>query len=249
MRRQQLHSFQTTIFIYRIIPMQLLKYLQAQGIGSRKSCQWLIENDCVEINGQIENHPKQEIQPQEVHTLTIDGEPHIVVPLPYFYILLNKPADYETSHKPSDYPSIFSLLPDQLRNLDLQAIGRLDADTTGVILITNDGQFNHRMTSPKHKVDKLYQACLKHPADESLCQTLMAGVLLHDDNETVAATAAELSNPTTLLLTLREGKYHQVKRMVAAAGNRVEQLHRLRFGSWDEDDLAIGEWKFIYPNE
>ena len=166
-----------------------------------------------------------------------------------FYILLNKPADYETSHKPRDYPSIFSLLPDQLRNLDLQAIGRLDADTTGVILITNDGQFNHRMTSPKHKVDKLYQACLKHPADESLCQTLINGVLLHDDNETVAATAAELSNPTTLLLTLREGKYHQVKRMVAAAGNRVEQLHRLRFGSWDEDGLAIGEWKFIYPNE
>ena len=229
--------------------MQLLKYLQAQGIGSRKSCQWLIENDCVAINGQTVNFPKQEIQPEDVHTLSIDGEPKIVVPLPYFYILLNKPAGYETSHKPRDYPSIFSLLPDQLRELDLQAVGRLDADTTGVILITNDGQFNHRMTSPKHKVDKLYQACLKHPADDHFCQTLLNGVLLHDDNEIVSANAAELSTPTTLLLTIREGKYHQVKRMVAAAGNRVEQLHRLRFGDWNEDGLAPGEWKFIRADE
>ena len=229
--------------------MQLLKYLQAQGLGSRKQCQWLIEHNCVAINGQLHKQVKAEIDLTAVATLHIDGEPVVAVPLPYFYILLHKPTDYETSHKPKSYPSVFSLLPDHMRNIAMQAIGRLDADTTGVLLITNDGQFNHRMTSPKHKVDKLYQACLKHPADESLCQTLLNGVLLHDDNETVAATAAELSGPTTLLLTLREGKYHQVKRMVAAAGNRVEQLHRLRFGSWNEDGLAIGEWKLIYPNE
>ena len=114
-----------------------------------------------------------------------------------------------------------------------------------MLLITNDGQFNHRMTSPKHKVDKIYRATLKHAAAPSLCAQLQAGVLLHDDNETVAAQAAELHDAHTLILTIREGKYHQVKRMVAAAGNRVEHLHRLQFGPWDTQDLQAGEWRFI----
>ena len=80
--------------------MQLIKYLQSQGIGSRKQCQWLIQNDCVEINDTVYNDAKADIDPAEVQTLRIDGEDIVVVPMPYFYILLNKPADYETSHKP-----------------------------------------------------------------------------------------------------------------------------------------------------
>ena len=225
--------------------MQLLKYLQAQGLGSRKQCQWLIDNDCVAVNGEIRNDGKSEIDSAEVRTLHIDGEAVQAVPQPYFYIVLNKPADYETSHKPRDYPSVFSLFPDHMRNIDMQAVGRLDADTTGVLLITNDGRFNHRMTSPKYKAAKLYRAGLKHPADETFCQSLKNGVLLHDDDETVQAAEAVLENPHTLLLTITEGKYHQVKRMVAAAGNRVETLHRLKFGEWSAEHLAPGEWQFI----
>ena len=228
--------------------MQLLKYLQAQGLGSRKQCQWLIEHNCVAINGQLHKQVKAEIDLTAVATLHIDGEPVVAVPLPYFYILLHKPTDYETSHKPKSYPGVFSLFPDHMRNIAMQAIGRLDADTTGVLLITNDGQFNHRMTSPKHKVAKLYQVGLKHAAAADLCTQLCKGVLLHDDNETVHAAAAELANPHTLLLTITEGKYHQVKRMVAAAGNRVESLHRLRFGTWECADLAPGQWRFIQPD-
>ena len=225
--------------------MQLLKYIQSQGLGSRKQCQWLIDNDCIAINGEIYNRARDDIDPSQVHTLSVDGEEIAAVPMPYFYILLHKPADYETSHKPQQYPSIFSLFPDHMRNIDMQAVGRLDADTTGIILITNDGQFNHRVTSPKHKVPKLYRVTLKHPADDTLCTTLKNGVLLHDDNETVAAAEAVLADPITLMMTITEGKYHQVKRMVAAAGNRVEQLHREEFGDWNVDDLAAGEWKFI----
>jgi len=116
-----------------------------------------------------------------------------------------------------------------------------------VLLITNDGAFNHRQTSPKHHVAKLYRATLKHPAGESLCAALRQGVLLHDDNETVSAAAAKLENPHSLLLTITQGKYHQVKRMVAAAGNRVEALHRLRFGDWECEDLLPGQWCFIQP--
>ena len=128
-----------------------------------------MKHGLVQINGATVPDDKADISPDSVQTLTVDGEDAVVIPLPYFYILLNKPAGYETSHKPHDYPSVFSLLPDQVRAADIQAVGRLDADTTGVLLITNDGQFNHRMTSPKHKVDKIYRATLKHAADPSLC--------------------------------------------------------------------------------
>ena len=228
--------------------MNLIKYLQAQGIGSRRQCQWLVQNALIQINGGTQGNGKAEVQPETVQSLTVDGEEAVVIPLPYFYILLNKPAGYEVSHKPRDYPSVFTLLPDQVRAADIQAVGRLDADTTGVLLITNDGQFNHRMTSPKHKAAKLYRVTLKHAADETLCRSLKNGVLLHDDNETVRADHAELQDAHTLLLTISEGKYHQVKRMVAAAGNRVAQLHRQQFGDWDTQDLAAGEWRFIQPD-
>ena len=226
--------------------MNLLKYLQAQGIDSRKGCQWLIKHQLVQINGQIMDKEKTEITPSEVQTLYIENEEAIVIPLPFYYILLNKPTNFETSHKPRDYPSIFTLLPDQLRATDIQAIGRLDADTTGVLLLTNDGQFNHRMTSPKHHVTKVYRVRLKHPIDEHYCTTLKQGVLLHDENEMVRADDAQLMDSTTILLTISTGKYHQVKRMCAAAGNRVIALHRERFGDWDTQDLQAGEWRFIY---
>lgn len=225
--------------------MNIIKYLQAQGIDTRKGCQWLVKHQLVQINGDTIASDKAEVQPENVRSLSIEGEDALIIPLSHFYILLNKPADYETSHKPQQYPSVFSLFPDHMRNIDMQAVGRLDADTTGVLLITNDGQFNHRVTSPKHKVPKIYRVTLKHPADDSLCETLKNGVLLHDDNETVHAAEAVLENPTTLLMTITEGKYHQVKRMVAAAGNRVEHLHRDEFNGRTVENLASGEWKFI----
>lgn len=227
--------------------MNLLKYLQAQGLGTRKSCLYWIRNGLVCINGQVCDNEKTSIDVNTVEDLSIDGEAVLVIPQPYYYIVLNKPANYETSHKPRDYPSVFTLLPDQLRATPIQAIGRLDADTTGVLLLTNDGQFNHRMTSPKHKVSKLYRVVLKYPASQDLCAILKQGVLLHDDNEMVAALEAELESRNVLLLTINEGKYHQVKRMVAAAGNRVEALHRVRFGHWDTQGLEVGGWCFIQP--
>lgn len=227
--------------------MKLIKFLQYQGIGSRKQCLWLIKNQYVYINSICMTDADEDIQSSEVKTLTIDDEAVTVIPEPYFYILLHKPADYETSHKPKHYPSVFSLFPDNMRNIDMQAVGRLDADTTGALLITNDGKLNHYLTSPSHKVPKLYEVTLKHAADDTLCQALKNGILLHDDNETVSAAEAVLTNPTTLMMTITEGKYHQVKRMVAAAGNRVERLHRPKFGTLELNELKEGEWKFIEP--
>ena len=224
--------------------MQLFKYLQSQGIGSRKECVRLIESGRVAVNGVVADDPRSTVAPDKVSTLSVDGTAYTVVPMPYFYIVLNKPEGYETSHKPQQYPSVFSLFPDHMRRIDMQAVGRLDADTTGILLITNDGGFNHRQTSPKHKVAKIYRVALKHPADETLCDRLKAGVLLHDENETVAAADAVLAAPDVLMLTITEGKYHQVKRMVAAAGNRVAQLHRTQFGGLTADDMPLGQWRF-----
>lgn len=224
--------------------MQAVKYLQAQGIGSRKLCRELLSCGSVAVNGEVIDE-RSDIDSGSVKSLEIDGESLTVIPLPFYYILLNKPANYETSHRPRDYPSVFSLFPDHLRATDMQAVGRLDADTTGVLLITNDGAFNHRMTSPKHHVAKRYRVGLKHEVDADWCRQLTDGVLLHDDNEIVRAAAAEMVDDRTLLLTICEGKYHQVKRMVAAAGNRVETLHREQFHRWAVQDLAVGEWCFI----
>lgn len=143
--------------------MKLIKYLQYQGIGSRKQCQWLIAGGYVFINGTCMDDTDADIDSSSVETLDIDGEAVTVVPEPYFYIMLNKPEDYETSHKPKHYRSVFSLFPDNMRNIDMQAVGRLDADTTGVLLITNDGKLNHNLTSPSRKIPKLYEVTTIKP--------------------------------------------------------------------------------------
>jgi 16S rRNA pseudouridine516 synthase len=139
-----------------------------------------------------------------------------------------------------------SLLPPPLRNRGVQPIGRLDEDTTGVLLLTDDGSLIHRLTSPKHHVAKVYEVTTKHPVSDELIGRLLAGVVLDDDPATVRAEGAERSAECGLRLTLVEGKYHQVKRMVAAAGNRVEQLHRSRFAGFGlPADLAPGGWVWL----
>ncbi|MBR6026068.1 MAG: pseudouridine synthase [Neisseriaceae bacterium] len=225
--------------------MNIIKYLQAQGVGSRKQCQILLNEQRIRLNGKP---PEEEVDISVSHQLTIDEDNWQTMPLPYFYILMNKPANYETSHKPQHYPSVFSLLPSHFRQT-IQAIGRLDADTTGVLILTNDGKLNHFLTSAKNHVPKQYRITLKHSADDNLCSKLCDGVLLHDENETLSAKDAYLENENTLMMTIESGKYHQVKRMIASAGNRVETLHRVRFGKIDTKGLAIGKWCFIQADE
>lgn len=226
--------------------MRLDDYLHAQGLGSRRFCRRLAQTGAVAVNGQTlpEDAP---ITPENVQTLTIHGEARLIRPVPYFYLRLNKPADYETSKRPSAYPSVWQLLSPEIRQ-DAQALGRLDADTEGVLIFTNDGAFNHHLTHPKHHIEKEYRVHLKHPAAPDLCAKLKAGVELHDDGLCVAR-AATLETPQRLRLLITGGKYHQVKRMIAAAGNRVEYLERLRFHHWRVDDLARGEWAFFNPND
>ena len=169
------------------------------------------------------------------------------------YLMLHKPVGTECSQKPSTYPSIYTLLPSPLRMRPqkgsvqgVQAVGRLDQDTTGLLLLTDDGKFIHRMSSPRHHVPKVYEVGVKHALDERQVRRLLEGVVLDDDPTPVRAASCEALSAHHVRLTLTEGKYHQVKRMVAAVGNRVETLHRSQIGGLRlPQDLAPGQWRWL----
>ena len=225
--------------------MQLERLLQKHGFGTRKGCRGLIRDERVAVNGQICDDPFADI-PTANLVFSVDG-----VDWPYAEfasLVLNKPAGYECSRKPQHHPSVLELLPRPLRERDVQPIGRLDEDTTGLLLITDDGQLNHQLSSARRKVPKIYLATTKHPLDQAQIDQLLAGVLLNDEPEPIAAAGAEIVGDHLLRLTVTEGKYHQVKRMVAAVGNRVEALHREAVGQLSlPDDLPPGEWRWLTP--
>jgi 16S rRNA pseudouridine516 synthase len=223
--------------------MKLAQVLFSQGMGARRECEGLIAAGLVTIAGQVCDDPFAEVEPDGL-VFNVRG-----VPWPYHakaLIVLNKPAGHECSQKPKHHPSVYSLLPAPLRMRDVQAVGRLDEDTTGLLLLTDDGALIHRLTSPKHHVPKVYEVGCKHAVDDSQVRQLLAGVTLLDDPAPVRAAACEATGEHTLSLTLTEGKYHQVKRMIAAVGNRVETLHRSRYGALAlPADLAPGQWRWL----
>ena len=228
--------------------MKLAQILFSQGFGTRRACEGLVLGGYVRIDGAVQPDPDLDL-PTAGLVLNVEGRdwPFHAPAL----IVLNKPAGFECSKKPRHHPSVYSLLPAPLLRRDVQAVGRLDEDTTGLLLFTDDGQLLHRWTSPKHHLPKLYDVSCKHPLDEEQLSRLRAGVVLNDDPAPVSALAAELWDGAApglhgLRLTLAEGKYHQVKRMLAAVGNRVEALHRSRFGQFDlPTDLAPGAWRWL----
>lgn len=242
--------------------MQLQEVLFTQGFGTRRVCAGLVQQGRVQYReadaaGQDMRaclEPSTEVQAQGL-VFRVQG-----VEWPFHdkaYLMLHKPAGTECSQKPSTYPSIYTLLPSPLRLRPqkaavqgVQAVGRLDQDTTGLLLLTDDGKFIHRMSSPRHHVPKVYEVALKHPLDEGQVRRLLDGVVLDDGPQPVLAAACEAVSERHLRLTLTEGKYHQVKRMVAAVGNRVEALHRSRIGGLVlPPDLEPGQWRWLSPDD
>lgn len=229
--------------------MEIYRFLHQQGAGSRKECRELVARGLVKLNGNVEKDCRRGIVPSEITSITIDKDTWAPLTLP-LYIMLHKPINYETSHRPSHYPSVFSLLPERFTRLGINAVGRLDADTTGLLLLTTDGPLIHALTAPRRAVAKHYRVGLKYPASESFVDTLNAGVLLHGESTPVYPEAVEKLDSDTLMLAITEGKYHQVKRMVAAASNRVTALHRTCIGSLHLDQaLAPGSWRFLTQEE
>ncbi|WP_027013871.1 16S rRNA pseudouridine(516) synthase [Comamonas composti] len=236
--------------------MQLQDMLFSQGFGIRRVCSGLVQQGWVELwNEEAQDWDKVQdsmldVQPEGLR-FRVQGQEWQYQALGY--VMLHKPAGTECSQKPSAHPSIYTLLPAPLRQRPnkgaiqgLQAVGRLDQDTTGLLLLSDDGQFIHRMTSPKKHVAKVYRVTTKHALDEKQLQRLLAGVVLDDDPKPVKAAACEIVDSHVLDLTLTEGKYHQVKRMLAAVSNRVEGLHRWKIGELElPADLAPGEWRWL----
>ena len=237
--------------------MQLQDILYSQGFGTRRVCAGLIQQGLVQVydsNGALAPVTVAQAATDFVANglrFRVQG-----VDWPFHekaYVMLNKPLATECSQKPSTYPSIYTLLPSPLRLRPqkgavqgVQAVGRLDQDTTGLLLLTDDGKFIHRMSSPKHHVPKVYEVTVKHPLDEVQVSKLLSGVVLDDDPKPVRAAACEVVASHHLRLTLTQGKYHQVKRMVAAVSNRVEGLHRSQIGGLRlPDDLAPGQWCWL----
>ncbi|WP_153101639.1 16S rRNA pseudouridine(516) synthase [Paraburkholderia hayleyella] len=224
--------------------MNLESMLFSQGFGARRQCRALIAQGRVTLDGVACTDPDHALALSEGFTFGVDGRVW-----PYrerAYLLLNKPAGYECSREPQHHPSVFSLLPAQFATRGVQCVGRLDQDTTGLLLLSDDGQFVHALTSPKRKVPKRYLATTRHALDTAQLDALAAGVLLHGEARPLAALAARARSEHVLELTVQEGKYHQVKRMVAAAGNRVEHLHRERIGQLAlPATLAEGAWQWL----
>ena len=222
---------------------RLAQILFSQGFGTRRHCAASIADGQVQIDGVTHDDPHAAL-PIDGLVLSVRGQswPYHAKAL----VLLHKPADYECSAKPRHYPSILSLLPAPLRERGVQAVGRLDADTTGMLLLTDDGALIHRLTSPKHHVHKVYEVRCKHALAANAVARLLSGVVLDDDPEPVSALACVATGDSSLRLTLTEGRYHQVKRMVAAVGNRVEALHRSAVGGLALDAaLAPGQWRWL----
>jgi 16S rRNA pseudouridine516 synthase len=221
----------------------LRQVLFSQGFGTRRECDALIAHGLVQVGGQVIDEPGEDVATDGL-LFSVRGQSW-----PYHdkaLLMMNKPPGYECSRKPKHHPSVLGLLPAPLRARDVQPIGRLDEDTTGLLLFTDDGALIHKLTSPKWHVPKVYLVGCAEAVTPQQIQQLLGGVVLHDDPLPVRAAACEAIGGSQLRLTLTEGKYHQVKRMVAAAGNHVATLQRSAFGALQlPPDLAAGQWRWI----
>lgn len=224
--------------------LSLDRVLQSQGIGSRKYCRELIEDGEVTINGEVVTDYRYQPDLNNLIFTLFDEE---WIYREHLYIALNKPTDIECSRKPSHHPSVMTILPEEFTWRDVQPVGRLDFDTTGLLLLSDNGAFIHAQSSPKRHVPKVYLATTHEPVTDALVKELLSGVQLIDEPAPLAAVRCEKRGEHQLEIVLEQGKYHQVKRMLAAAGNHCEALERIAIGGLRLEalNLALGEWIYL----
>lgn len=214
--------------------LKLAKHLAGLGYGSRKEVAIAIRDGRVTGEGE---------------DLRFDGEP--IDPPHGLVVMLNKPAGFTCSHADQGR-LVYELLPPRFQKRDpkLSSVGRLDAETTGLLLFTDDGALLHRLISPKSNLPKTYEATLARPLEGHEATLFASGSLvLRGEDKPCLPAELEVTGERTARLTLTEGKYHQVRRMFAAAGNHVEALHRARFGGLALGGLAEGEWRLLTGDE
>jgi 23S rRNA pseudouridine2605 synthase len=220
--------------------MRLNAYLARAGVASRRKADELIKAGRVRVNG----------DPGELNTFVgahdrveVDGK--TVAKQRLAYVLLHKPAGVvTTASDPHGRPTVVDLVEHESR---VVPVGRLDADTTGALLLTNDGELSHRLAHPRYGVEKTYLAEVEGELDDAALRELEAGVEL-DDGHTAPANARRVG-PSQIELTIHEGRKHQVKRMLEAVGHPVRRLHRTAYAGISADDLPPGEWRELSPDE
>ena len=217
------------------------RLLQSQGFGTRRHCQQLIAAGHVRVAGESVLDPRLQVDREGLEFTVFD---EAWISSEHVYLALNKPAGHECSRRPSHHPGVLSLLPEPLRARGVQPVGRLDHDTTGLLLLSDDGAFIHAQSSPRRKVPKHYLASTRDAVTPELVAALLAGVQLHDEPAALAALRCECLGSHQVAITLEQGKYHQVKRMLAAAGNHCVALQRVAIGGLRLDalDLPEGAW-------
>jgi 16S rRNA pseudouridine516 synthase len=226
--------------------LTLERILQSQGFGTRKWCGQLVADGEVSIAGQTLTDKRVAIETDGL-IFNIFGESWAY--REHIYIALNKPADFECSRKASHHPGVLTILPEQFKLRDVQPVGRLDHDTTGLLLMSDDGPFIHTQSSPKRHIPKVYVATTHDPVMQELVAKLLSGVKLHDEPVPLAAVTCGKIGTHQIEIVLEQGKYHQVKRMLAAAGNHCVALQRTRIGGLRLDALGLAEGEWCYLDD
>ncbi len=229
--------------------MRLDKFICKSTELTRTEAKKLLKKGEVRVNGEVVKNPA--FQVHENNDITLDDQP--LIARESRYIMLNKPMDFICSNVDEVYPSVLHLLEID-KGFDLHIAGRLDADTTGLILITDDGRWSHNIISPKKDCAKTYRVWLRDDINSEQQQTLIEqfqqGIQLHGEKQLTKPALLNIIAPDQVLLTITEGKYHQVKRMFAAVGNKVVGLHREQIGKIKLDkSLSLGQWRFLTQTE
>ena len=225
--------------------MRLDKFLTTQGIGSRKEVKEFLKKSLILVNDQVEKRPEYKINP-ETDTIVFQGKK--IFFKQYVYFILNKPAGCVTATEDKKEKTVLDYITKE-RHRDLFPVGRLDKDTEGLLLITDDGELAHQLLSPKHHVDKVYLATLEKPVGKEDVEAFLKGLDIGEKTLTLPAKLEPLSD-NQAKVTLHEGKFHQIKRMFEVRNNKVRKLKRLSMGEIClEDSLLPGEFRPLTDKE
>ena len=226
--------------------MRLDKFLSDMGIASRRESARMAKRGLITVNGTVIKDASTHID-EKSRVVVGDRE---VVWRKYVYVMLNKPEGYVSATEDKQHPFVTELLPEEYRKMGLFPVGRLDKDTVGLMLLTNDGQNAHRLLSPKHHVEKEYRFTCKVPLRPDAEKIFADGITLADGYECKSARLSADTDRMGGCITLTEGKYHQIKRMLGAVDNRILTLERIRFATLTlSDEMERGAWRLLTEAE